>query len=358
MTEPAPERNDSGRQRRLLVIRFSSLGDLILLTSIFPQLRQAGWQGKIDVLTSVEFADVFAGNPEIDRILTFDRKNEKSGDLMRRLWKEYYDVVIDAHSSLRSRIITKIMRFSGRVGAVHRVSKKYCFRYSLVHFKKIKFRPFGSQRDLYAQMVADIFNTTPSRLPVSTHLYPAPEHQQEAAALLGTIKDPGKPLICIAPYARHQLKEWGTDKFMELAGRLSPDFNIVISAQYAKETQPFTQKYPEAIDASGLSILASAAVYQKCGLVVCNDSASTHFAEAVKTPALVIFGPTTPAFGFSPYLKNSSVLRLENLPCCPCTTTGKGQCRLSGKDHRKCMESISVDEVETNIRTFFAPQPV
>ena len=92
---------------RILVIRFSSLGDIILLSSLFKEIKKCFPKAEVDFLTSTTFSQVCSNNPHINRILALDRKNG-SRELIRiidEVRQSKYDLVLDAHQSLRSRLL-------------------------------------------------------------------------------------------------------------------------------------------------------------------------------------------------------------------------------------------------------------
>jgi heptosyltransferase-2 len=97
------------------------------------------------------------------------------------------------------------------------------------------------------------------------------------------------------------------------------------------------------VNAAGrLGFLASAAIIGKAATLVSNDSAPQHFASAMNTPTISIFGPTVPDFGFGPLAEGSEVVGLDSLACRPCDHHGPPRCPLG---HWRCMREVSSDEV-------------
>ncbi|HEY6223511.1 MAG TPA: glycosyltransferase family 9 protein, partial [Gemmatimonadales bacterium] len=91
-----------------------------------------------------------------------------------------------------------------------------------------------------------------------------------------------------------------------------------------------------------LSLRESAAVIRSAGVLVTNDSAPLHFAQAVETPTVAIFGPTLPSFGFGPRGPRDKALGVDGLPCRPCSAHGPARCPLG---HHLCMQSLRVEDV-------------
>ena len=99
---------------KILVIRFSSLGDLILTSPIFRELRRIFPGANLNLLTSVGFGDVLDNNPHLDRIIKHPRKEnfEQLNQLIEELQAEEFDLIYDAHRSMRSRwIVSRLTAF-------------------------------------------------------------------------------------------------------------------------------------------------------------------------------------------------------------------------------------------------------
>ena len=106
---------------------------------------------------------------------------------------------------------------------------------------------------------------------------------------------------------------------------------------------------PRAIDATGrLSLLASAELLGRCGVLVTNDSAPMHLASAMGTPTVAVFGPTVPEFGFGPLAPRVSVVGHDALPCRPCDRHGPQRCPLG---HHRCMRDLAPSMLAERART-------
>ena len=88
--------------------------------------------------------------------------------------------------------------------------------------------------------------------------------------------------------------------------------------------------------------MAKTALIQRAGVLVTNDSAPLHFAQAVGTPTVAIFGPTIPGFGFGPRGPGDHALGVDGLACRPCSAHGPAACPLG---HHSCMQSLAVETV-------------
>jgi heptosyltransferase-2 len=149
----------------------------------------------------------------------------------------------------------------------------------------------------------------------------------------------GERLAAIAPGSVWGTKRW--PYYPELAQLLAPHARVVIigSSSDAPLAGAVMAAEPAAIDAAGeLSLLASAELIGRCGVVVTNDSAPLHLASAMGTPTVAIFGPTVPDFGFGPLAPRASVVGEDTLPCRPCDRHGPQHCPLG---HHRCMRDLA-----------------
>src|SRR6185503_8141804 len=154
----------------------------------------------------------------------------------------------------------------------------------------------------------------------------------------------GEPLIALAPGSIWGTKRW--PYYADLARRLTSAGRVIVlgsasDTPLAAEIAAAT--FGSAIDATGrLSLLASAALLERCVLAVTNDSAPQHLASAAGTPTISIFGPTVPAFGFGPLAPRSAIIEHHDMPCRPCDPHGPMVCPLG---HWRCMRELDVDRV-------------
>jgi heptosyltransferase-2 len=146
----------------------------------------------------------------------------------------------------------------------------------------------------------------------------------------------GIPLVAMSPGARWETKRWPIEHFASVAGSLaSSGHGIVLIGGPGDESlcAELSRLCDEApLDASGkLDLIGSAALLAECRLLVTNDSAPLHMAEATGTPVVAIFGPTVRELGYHPQLPSSVLLGLE-LRCRPCSRNGARPCHLHTKE--------------------------
>jgi ADP-heptose:LPS heptosyltransferase len=156
--------------------------------------------------------------------------------------------------------------------------------------------------------------------------------------------------IALVPGSRWLTKRWGEDRYARLAIELTmkyPGKDILICGdsgdkELCDEISASTNT-PQVKNISGLlSLTELAGIFRRCSVVVGNDSGAGHYAAAVGTPVVTVFGPTIPGFGFYPLGSKSVVVEGKALDCRPCGPFGGNYCPV--KSH-ECMTSISVESV-------------
>ncbi len=334
---------------KILVLRFSSIGDIILSSPLLRVLRKRFPQSQIDYATRKDYAELIRFNQNINFTYEFDVSGGFLGlmALRRRIRKEGYDLLVDIHGSLRSLFLTALPGTSGVV----RVNKRKKERAALVQHKK----------DLYGEIV------------------PVSKRYIEAVARLG-VEDDGKgteihipdavlsstsgkmarlrlnefeKVIGLCPTARHATKRWLKDRFVGLGVKLAREWGAKILLFGGPADVDYCSDLAMSVETEAglgcmsnlcgqLSLLETAAAMDFCDLVVTNDSGLMHIAEARQRNLVAIFGSTVRQFGFFPQNTNSTVVERLGLYCRPCSSIGRESCP---EKHFRCIKEISIDDV-------------
>ncbi|RKQ63376.1 ADP-heptose:LPS heptosyltransferase [Thermovibrio guaymasensis] len=306
---------------KVLLIRFSSLGDVILVSSVLPALKEK--RIKVDLLTFKPFGELFKGHPFLNKVIEVERKDLKTLKGIKALSEELqeYDSAFDLHDTLRTKILRRYLNFP-----VFTYKKKSFLRRLMVIFK-----PFKAKGLFVPELYAEVFRNIGVEIKK-----PRPYLKVDEVALkkLKSLLGESKNLIAVAPGARWESKTYPLGKFKEIVKNLRKlGFAPVIVGGKEERSKGEILKREGAVNFCGeLSLKESLALISICRGVVSNDSAVVHMARAVKTPVVSIFGPTHPSFGFAPYPDEGKALTL-NLPCSPCSLHGKTKCK-----NRKCFE--------------------
>ncbi|WP_457642686.1 glycosyltransferase family 9 protein [Persephonella sp.] len=307
---------------KVLVIRLSSLGDVILASSVIQPLYDRGFH--IELLTFDSFAGLFEEDYRIKKLIT-PSKEELSGlkNIIQYAKKiGSYDYVLDLHRNLRSIIISSVV--SGKTVRYRKNSLK----------RRLYTRPFFRRfiktgRKNVVEMYTDTLKYLGINVEKPRPYIPA---SQKAVEKVKDILP--ENFITIGTGARYRNKIYPF--YSQVAGILEKEgFKIVLIGS-EEDKQSYPERFPETvIDLRGkLNLKESLAVISLSELTVSNDSAVAHMARAVKTPVLMIYGATSPYFGFYPFPDEGKYL-YKGLPCQPCDLHGKKEC-IKGKP--ECLE--------------------
>lgn len=317
--------NDSDKNK-FLIIRLSSLGDVILSTSVVRELKKQFPGSQIDFLVKEQYVDAVKFNPLITNKYVYPADNI-TGKLTGILENEKYDAVIDLQNNFRSRKITK--ELSADLYSYKKPSLK---KFLLVRFKINLFRQIKSVQQMYSEACPLIeFDNQP------------PEFY---FTISPKIRKPEKRLAVLCPGSRHFTKMWPVEYFIRLSAKLiNSGYEVYVTGgkddiEICREiagTNSLIFDY-----STGNKLDEIATVINFADVVVCNDSGLMHIASALKKPLAAIFGSTVKEFGFSPLSANSVVIENKELSCRPCSHTGRSNCP---KKHFKCMKEITPDSV-------------
>jgi ADP-heptose:LPS heptosyltransferase len=327
---------------RLLVIRFSSAGDIILTSPFLRALRRRYPEASVHYAVKEELAPLVAHSPHVDRVIALPTGTGFRGllrlksALIAEIGEEY-DVVFDLHDSLRSRHL----RFGlGRAVAV--VRKPTFAKWLLVRRKIDRLQPIVPIPLRYLETGAP-FGLVDDGEGLELHT---------GGTLAPITRIAGRPTIGIAPGARHFTKRWPLERYRALAVELARTTEARIVAFGAQDDRAACAEMiaglPDAVNLAGRSSLLEAALAcDVCDVVVTNDSAMAHVAAARRRPVVAIFGSTVQQFGFAPFRTPSAVIENVGLSCRPCTTIGREHCP---EGHFRCMLEIEPAEVAESIR--------
>jgi ADP-heptose:LPS heptosyltransferase len=345
-----------GRTGRTLVFRLSSLGDVILASSV---LHPRIFAGPVDWVVAREFASLLRGHPMVGRVWEFDRKAGLAGwiELCRTLRAEGYTQVLDLHGSLRTRVAQAWFKTTGpgRAPRWRRFSKERWRLYGIYLFKKVW--PKAWRPRLFVERFSRFAGGAGTERPDLTHLL-RPETRAESRAVTAETGFPGpKSYYCVMPGSKWAGKRWAADKYLEVI-REAPGIPVVLGGAQDSESHELVQmmKAQGIVHYSGVgrwSLPEVATVLAGSTGYVGNDTGLAHLAEALGVPALVVYGPTTPEMGFGPWRKESRTVGL-NLGCRPCGKDGRRCYR--PKQKYLCMTGLDASEVARRMRELGRPQ--
>ncbi|MFH1195594.1 MAG: glycosyltransferase family 9 protein [bacterium] len=319
---------------RILVIRLSSLGDIILTTPVIRSLKKRYPAAAIDFLIRVEYSDVVKHNPNINSLHVFQR-NSIEKEFREIIRQKNYDLILDLQNNLRSRRVT-----AGFKGDIYRFKKPSFKKFLLVNFKINKLIPPVS----ITQRYADSFPGLQLDDAGAEIFY----HKQDQLELSGN-----ENYIGICPGSRHFTKKWPEEYFIKLCRKLISENYKPLLFGGADDVEQCKRIVNEVSGAANFSnndeILQTVSDMKKCKVVICNDSGMMHAAAAVSVPVIAIFGSTVKEFGFTPYKVTNLILENNLVSCRPCSHTGKEDCP---QKHFRCMQDITPAQVFDQFKGF------
>lgn len=335
--------------KKILVIRFSSLGDVILTLPLIKVLEEKFPESEIDYLTKTSYSDILKFNPFIKKLITVDDELDYRGlkELRKRLANEKYDLVIDLHKNLRSFYLKNFLK--------HHAEVKSYKKYSIRKFLLVKFK-INMMKDLppiyirYIQTLLKIqgISLDTSQIGLTQNFYTDSQSKQNTEALLEENNIPAdKQLICIIPGSKHFTKTYPAENYVELISKFDKTRYSIILVGKGNDKKIInsimSQCKNNAYDLyNKLNLFELTELLKKCTLVIGGDTGPIHIAESLNIPLIMIAGSSVKEFGFYPQSDYAIILENNHLNCRPCTHIGREKCP---KGHFKCMKEITSELV-------------
>lgn len=334
----------------IVIVRLSSVGDVILATPVAAALRRAHPGARITWVADKGYLDLVRCNPHLDRAVAFDHTGLHRGPSgIRWLAREIgpADLVVDLQHKLRSVLLSNYLRPARRKTLVKR--RGFGLVRALLGRDAVLGAPHQIER--YLAVLDDGTGPAPAATPLLV-LDPA-----DAARAADMLPRTGcAPLIGIVPGARHATKCWTPIRTAALADRAQDEgLRVVLlggdddSPLAASVTDAMQTAAPPVCTGGSLGLLG--ALLARCDLVVSPDSGPAHMAAALGVAVVTLFGPTSPA-RWAPRGARSRVVRLD-LPCSPCSNHGNRTCLLGTLD---CMRGLDVDRVWLAVRSLLGEE--
>lgn len=317
-------------QIKFLVIRFSSIGDIVLTSPVVRGLKQQVENSEVHFVTKKVHAGLLTSNPNIDKVYLLD---DNIGDLITELEKEKYDYVIDLHQNFRSNRIKRSLKCPN-----FSFNKLNWQKWLMVRFK-INHLPAQHIVDRYMETVAS-FGVKDDRKGLD---YFIPEKEAFKMEELPAIFRKGYVAFVIA--GTYFTKKLPPEKISEICRKISYPV-ILLGGKEETETgeKVLSQSEGNILNYAGkISLNQSASLVREANLVLSNDTGLMHIAAAFHKKILSFWGNTIPEFGMVPYLpdQTSEILEVKGLKCRPCSKLGHQKCP---KKHFRCMMEIDENE--------------
>lgn len=316
--------------KKFLIIRFSSIGDIILTTPVLRCLKQQLPEVEIHFLTKKQYLPVLEANPNIDKLYSIQ---EKIDEVIHELKRENYNHIIDLHKNFRSKgILMKLRKPSSTFSKIN-VQKWLIVNLKInwlpqVHIVDRCFsavESFGVKND---QKGLDYFISAKDE--VDLKILP-PAHQ---SGYIGWVIG-----------AKFNTKAYPEDRITEACKKIEKPIVLLGGPEDAEKGERIKKEVGDRIyNACGkFNLNQSASLVRQAEKIITNDTGLMHIAAALKKEIISLWGNTIPEFGMYPYMpgfeNRSTMLEVKGLSCRPCSKLGYSKCP---KGHFKCMNEIDL----------------
>jgi ADP-heptose:LPS heptosyltransferase len=325
--------------QKILIIRFSSIGDIVLTTPVIRCLKEQLPDAEIHYLTKEKYYPVIKANPHVTRIHTF---KENLGGLIKELRTFEFDFIVDLHKNLRSARVKMALRKAS--GTFNKLNKE---KWLLVNFGINKL-PDIHIVDRYFKAVEDL-GVTNDRKGLDYHI--------PAEDMIGREEFPpafSDGFIAVVIGGMHYTKMFPEEKVVALCKLIEKPVVLMGGPdEHSMAERIIEQCNSTILNACGLyNINQSASVISQARKVVTNDTGLMHIAAAFEKEIFSVWGNTIPDFGMYPYMPGnedrSHIIEVDGLSCRPCSKIGYDKCP---KKHFRCMMDIDVKQLAANINT-------
>ncbi|MCH2044751.1 MAG: glycosyltransferase family 9 protein [Saprospiraceae bacterium] len=319
---------------KILIIRFSSIGDIVLTTPVIRCLKQQ-LDAEIHFATKKQYTSLLSSNPYIDRIYGLGNKLESFANELK---KNKYDYIIDLHKNLRSwylcaKLRTKTFRFY----------KLNAQKWLLTKFK-INFLPQKHIVDRYLEAVAPLDVKNDGQ---GLDFFIDPQNRINIKQLhTGLLPN---QFVCFVIGAAHKTKQLPSSKIISVCKEIKRPILLIGGPNDSKKGQKIKGLAgTHVINLCGLfNIQQSADIIRQARTIITHDTGMMHIAAAFNKEIISVWGNTVPEFGMYPYYSNTAInknttIQVKDLSCRPCSKIGYNECP---KKHFKCMKLIREDEI-------------
>lgn len=332
---------------KVLVVRFSSIGDIVLTTPVVRCIKQQLPNAKVHYLTKASFKATVANNKYIDKQYYLE---DSLDALIPSLRKEKYDYVVDLHKNIRTTKLKKAL------GVTSYTFSKLNFKKWLLVNLKIDLMPDKSIVERYFEAVKPLGVRNDGQgmdyfIPKDAEITNRDIPMSHWAGYLG----------CVIGGA-HNTKRFPVDKWIELCKTLQLPIILLGGPDDRADAERIAAVDPVRIyNACGkFSLNESASLINFARVVVTNDTGLMHISAALKKKVVSLWGNTTPKFGMFPYygsnnmsnvvVPQSAIVENNEISCRPCSKIGFNKCP---KGHFKCMQELNIDKISGIVKEYW-----
>ncbi len=316
---------------KILVVRFSSIGDIVLTTPVLEALKDQ-LNCELHYLTKEPYKELVEHNPFVDKVFTI---KDSISEVIPALKAEKYDHIVDLHHNLRTKSLK--LRLLRPMTSFPKLNYK---KWKLVRFKA---------DDLPDVHVVDRYFEAVKKLTVSNRKYAVNFAISSSNEIdPGQYKLAAKNYIAIAIGAKFATKRFPKEKVVEVIERLNSDVILIGGIEDRSNAGWIIQRSSKNVRSAvgEVNIQQSGSIIKQAKALMTNDTGMMHIAAAFDTRIVSIWGNTVPKFGMYPYKPDNpesySIHEVSDLSCRPCSKIGFEQCP---KKHFKCMMDQDVNVI-------------
>ena len=317
---------------KVLIIRFSSIGDIVLTTPVIRCLKQQVDGIEVHYLTKKTFSGLLSSNPYIDEVHLLD---EKLSETVNQLEREKFDYIIDLHNNLRTRLIK--LRLNVKAKSFDKLNLK---KFLLVNFKLNR---------LPARHIVDRYLDTVSFLGVKNDGKGLDYFFNQEYDLARLLPASHQQFIGLVIGAQHATKRLPVDKLIQICKILNRPVVLLGGKDDNERGKEICLKSGDVVynGCGKFSLDESAFVVRNALQIITHDTGLMHIASAFDKKIISVWGNTVPEFGMYPYkVTEHRAMEVTGLKCRPCSKIGYKKCPLG---HFKCMNEQDVELIKAFI---------
>ena len=330
--------------KKILIIRFSSIGDIVLTTPVIRCLKQQT-AAEIHFLTKKGFASILNPNPYLSKVHLL---KEDFGVTIEELKAEKFDLIIDLHKNLRTARVKRALKI--KAFAFNKVNlEKWLMvnlKWNRLPDKHIVMRYLAATKSLgiqYDGQGLDYFIPNDQEVETGVLADQYFSHQEELRALMAN-----NQYVAFVIGAAHATKRLPKEKISVIASKIQQPVLLLGGPGETEVGEEISKAAgTQVINTCGkFSLHQSASLVRQAGIVISHDTGLMHIAAAFNKEIISVWGNTIPDFGMYPFfkkgVKSNTTVEVSGLSCRPCSKIGYQECP---KGHFKCMQEIDESKI-------------
>ncbi|MCK5028927.1 MAG: glycosyltransferase family 9 protein [Bacteroidales bacterium] len=324
---------------KFLILRFSSIGDIVLTSPVVRNIKEQVENAEIHYLTKPQFKSIVESSPYVDQVHVLKRSEKET---IRELKLMHFDYIIDLHRNIRT------AKFKNRLRIISfsfdKLNKE---KWLLVNFKKNKM-PNIHIVDRYMETLK-VFDIKNDEKGLD---YFIPE--KDEVNLAGISEDLKDGFVGVVVGAFHNTKKLTKEKIISICKKLEKPILLLGGQENRDEAEEIKNGVGNNIynTCGEYNINQSASLVKQANVILTPDTGLMHIASAFKKKIISVWGNTVPEFGMYPYLPHpdSEIMEIKGLKCRPCTKIGFKECP---KKHFRCINDLDEGCIVKKIKELY-----